>query len=533
MTLVVDHPGALWIAAAIVPLAVVSWFMLSGTSRWRRTLIIAARALVIAALAIILANPAIERSHHDVTVIGVLDISGSVHAFGDLPTPDGGVTEGTVQRMHQWLRTATESREPGDRFGLVVFDGRATTIAAPTRGTSGATDLDRIESTGTSIESALRLALALFPTDAARRLVLFSDGNETAGQALDAARDAVAEDGRPIPIDVVPLPYRTVRDVQIERIDTPPAARPGQAITVRIAITATHPATGRLGLRREGTAIDLNGAEPGSDRVVHVPAGTSIHRTTVILGDEPVSRFRATFVADDRADDVIPSNNTAESVVATPGKGRTLLVNASGDPSASWLTGVLRDADLRVDVRAPSMLPTDPLSLQNYDLVILDDVPAAHVAPVTQDLLARHVTELGAGLLMVGGPGSFGAGGWMGTPIAEVLPLELDPPHDVIIPQAALVLVLDRSGSMHQPVAGALATQQEVANHAAMRAIESLRENSMIGVVAFNRHGSVIVPLQQNVDRSETAQRVLGIEADGGTSIIAGLRVAHIDAQGR
>jgi hypothetical protein len=53
------------------------------------------------------------------------------------------------------------------------------------------------------------------------------------------------------------------------------------------------------------------------------------------------------------------------------------------------------------------------------------------------------------------------------------------------LPQAALVLVLDRSGSMNMHVAGARATQQQVANEAAALAIESLRAESLVGVVVF------------------------------------------------
>ena len=527
MTLVFDHPSALWIAAVVLPMAALSWWMLRGTTVVRRVLIIGARAVLVLALAIILANPAIEHSHDDVTVIGVMDVSESVRSFGRMPAENGAVTTGIIERMRQWLRTASGQRQPNDRVGLVIFDGRATTIAAPTRGAIVDAERSRLESTGTNIEDAIRLAVALFPSDTARRLVLMTDGNETTGRAIEAARHAVGIDGRPIPIDVLPLPYRAIQDVQIERLDVPPAARPGQAITVRIVVNATHPTRGRLGLRREATPIDLNGDEPGTDRMITVPAGTSIHRTTVLLGEEPVNRLRATFVPDDEAIDVIATNNQAESVVATPGKGRTLLVTTRDDADGNWLAGVLRDAELQVDVRTPAALPEDPLSLQNFDLVILDDVSAGEVAPIAQELLARHVTELGAGLLMVGGSGSFGAGGWMGTPIADVLPLELDPPPDVILPEAALVLVLDRSGSMRQRVAGALATQQQVANHAAVRAIESLRENSLVGVISFNRRGSVVVPLQQNLDREATAQRVLAIEADGGTSIVAGMRAAY------
>jgi uncharacterized membrane protein len=93
-------------------------------------------------------------------------------------------------------------------------------------------------------------------------------------------------------------------------------------------------------------------------------------------------------------------------------------------------------------VQTPNEFPADLLSLQNYDLIVLNDIAAAELATAQQQLIARYVTDLGGGLIMTGGENTFGAGGWNNTPIAEVLPIELDPPKELRLPTAALVLVL-------------------------------------------------------------------------------------------
>ena len=41
-------------------------------------------------------------------------------------------------------------------------------------------------------------------------------------------------------------------------------------------------------------------------------------------------------------------------------------------------------------------------------------------------MLADFVSKRGGGLLMLGGRRSFAEGGWAGTPVAEVLPVEFD-----------------------------------------------------------------------------------------------------------
>ena len=41
-------------------------------------------------------------------------------------------------------------------------------------------------------------------------------------------------------------------------------------------------------------------------------------------------------------------------------------------------------------------------------------------------MLADFVSKRGGGLLMLGGRRSFAEGGWAGTPVAEVLPVEFE-----------------------------------------------------------------------------------------------------------
>ncbi|MHC5022284.1 MAG: VWA domain-containing protein [Planctomycetota bacterium] len=532
-----DEPAYLLLALLAVPLAWFGWRALAGMDRLRRTVSIALRASLLAALAIMLAGPHSVREHHDLTVIGVIDISGSVQRFADLPEISDLGRRSNVEYLRRWFREATQTRLANDRVGLIVFDGQAAAIAVPTR--ADYTD-DLLEVTmldGTNIEEAIRLGLAMFPADTARRLVLVTDGNETSGSAVEAARQAagaagvdlrmVAQGGTGVPIDVAPVAYRAVGDVQVVRIEAPPSAQPGQTVTVRILLESTGPATGRLTLSREQLPVDLNGAERGTARRVSLPGGQWIEIAQVPLGETPVNRFEAIFEPDPDAADAVPDNNRAEAFTATPSKGSVLVVRGGVGGDQSPLAALLEQAELPVQTRPPEQFPRDLLSLQAYDLIILDDIAAFELETRQHDLIARYVDDLGGGLIMVGGEKSFGAGGWNGTRVEEVLPLELDPPVELIRPSAALVLVLDKSGSMNEPVAGARASQQEVANEAAALAIESLRMDSLVGVVTFDSFSYEHVPLQRNTDSEAISKRVRAIQAEGGTNLRPALLRAH------
>lgn len=528
MKFVFEHPWLLVSGVVAIPMVVLGLIALRYTDRARRLALPTVRLLLVIAIALALAVPSMRREHHDISVIALLDVSGSARAFGTIPDPgaDGTAPRTYLGEVRDWLRRAIGTRGESDRFGVVVFDGTAIAASVPTRADWNEAALDVSVTPGTSLEDAIRLGIALFPPDAARRLVLISDGNETRGDALAAARDAAATAS--VPIDVLPVAYSVIRDAQVVRVDAPPTARAGETIDVRIVIEATEAMTGELSLTRDGIGLDINGDVPGRARPVSLPAGESVHVATVVVGEAPVHQYEAIFVPDVADDDALDRNNRAQTVVSTPGRGRVLLVTQGGASDAGPLASLLRAASVDVRVVSPSEMPDDLITLQNHDLVVLDNIPAWAVPAQRQELLLRHVTDLGAGLLVVGGGNSLGAGGWNGAPLEPILPLELDPPADLVLPQAALVLVLDKSGSMAFSVAGARrSSQQQIANEAAAAAVESLNARSLVGVIAFSDGARTVVPLQRNEDADRIVNEILAIQPDGGTNIARALRASH------
>jgi hypothetical protein len=87
---------------------------------------------------------------------------------------------------------------------LIAFDGQAVAIATPNAGEYFDDNIDMPSVEGTNIADAIRLGMAMFPGDTSRRLVLASSGNQTIGDAIEAARQAAggeAATGRAGPLD--------------------------------------------------------------------------------------------------------------------------------------------------------------------------------------------------------------------------------------------------------------------------------------------------------------------------------------------
>lgn len=530
MGLAFEQPVWLWAALAAAPMGLIAarWFL--AMSAARRATAIAARALLAGLIAAMLAGAQSVRETSRHAVVAVVDVSGSVRRFADFGG-DGDIAGFTRRMFGQLL----EGRGPDDLFGLVVFDGRAVTIATPTRSWMLDRSMDVLPIEGSDLAGAMRQAAALIPGDATGRLVVVSDGNATGGDPVEAAASlASGAGGVSIPTDVIGLSYRVDDEVIVERLDAPPRAAAGSRVPLRVELRSTGSSTGTLRLLREGEVVDLGGR--GGGRRVSLGPGRHVEILEVDLAEGRLSRFEVIYEPDtlengSLSGDRTLDNNRGEAFTISPGESRVLVVDGvdgglPGGPGSA-LPRTLRRSGLSVEVVAPSGMPRDLLGLQAYDLVLMQNVSADGLAEGSSEQLSAWVRELGGGLIVVGGPDTLGTGGWRGGALEAILPVRLDLPEKLISPEAAIVIVLDNSGSMSRPVMGSSRTQQEVANEAAARAIRSLDKTDLIGVISFNSVAGVVVPLGPATDTRAVAQRTLAIAPGGGTNIGPALAMAR------
>jgi uncharacterized membrane protein len=120
------------------------------------------------------------------------------------------------------------------------------------------------------------------------------------------------------------------------------------------------------------------------------------------------------------------------------------------------LIKALREKKIEVDtLLAPTIdgggdvggdqLPTDIGQLQPYDAVILGNVPKDSFSANQIALLEKNVHDMGAGLVMLGGSSSFGAGGWRNTPVEKALPVDMEIKSMKVTGKGALVMIMHAS----------------------------------------------------------------------------------------
>jgi uncharacterized membrane protein/uncharacterized protein YegL len=209
------------------------------------------------------------------------------------------------------------------------------------------------------------------------------------------------------------------------------------------------------------------------------------------------------------ADDHFPINNHASCTVNVRGRPRVLVLHEKPAQLRSF-SRMLREQDMEIEVRGRYGLPETLEELASFDALILADLPATSLMPRQMQMVKRYVMDLGGGLVMMGSENSFGLGGYYKTPVEDVLPLISRFEKEKEKPSLAMVLVIDKSGSM-------TGVPIELARQAAKAAVELLGPRDTIGVVGFDHAAQVVCEMTSALEVDSVQAAIDSLQAEGGT----------------
>ncbi len=377
------------------------------------------RLMICGLLILVLAEPRAVRTSDVVSVVYNVDISDSVNeARNDAMT----------------LVAATAAQKPTtDQAGLVVF-GRTAAVEYPPRETFPFEKYinSQVSQDATNLEQSLALSAAMLPEEHLGRIVLVSDGTETVGQLKDIVDDLQA---RSIQVDVVPIEYDYKHEVLLERLDLPRFVKLGETYEASVVLSSLTAGKGTLVLQEGENTI--------ARQEVEFQAGKSRYAIPIKVDQPGYYEYSAKIEVAPQTDSR-SENNQVRNYLYIDGPGRILLVMDPQSNPAEWkaLETALRQGERQVDVLSALEFPLDPLSLMPYDAVIFANVGADSLLANQTQAMHDAIRNLGIGFMMVGGPNSFGPGGWQGSVIADALPVSMEISNKKILPKGALAIIL-------------------------------------------------------------------------------------------
>ncbi len=479
------RPSVFWLLLAL-PLLGWWWHRSIAALRGRRKMAAGiARCLVAILIIFAMAEPRWMSSTQDEEVFLLVDQSASL--------------EGVA------LEAARGFFEPADFAGAetawLAFAGKGRIFTDLEDLT--AADPGELDPGATRIDSALGLANASFQPGRVPTVVLFSDGLETGDtrEMLGALVD------RGIRIHTVPVKGPDRPEVLVREVRVPTAVRAQEPVSIEAVIQSTRSTRADVDLFRNGVRVTTRNIElrPGSNPVLFEDRAES----------EKLLHYEVGVRA---AEDTLAENNQAGAAVISEGSSRVLLLTDRPE-SARYLELALRQEGIDLGVRPSEGVPTQMSDLQNFDAVILDNVPASAMSRPQMELLHAYVSAFGGGLIMLGGDQAYGLGGYFRSPIEDLLPVQCDFQKDEETPSLALALVIDRSGSMS-------GDSMELAKSAAKASVDLLGPRDFASVIAFDSEAYPIVPLQSAANKASVGAEIASIQAGGGTSIAPALEEA-------
>lgn len=495
-------PSALLLLLIILPVVAYVGFPRNKFRRVRDVSSLALRMVLFILLTMALAGAQLVQSANRSAVVFLIDMSDSL---------------GTVAQTsaEAYIREALQTMRPDDLAGIIVFGADAQVVRAMSNSRELAPIRNRPNGGNTNIEAAIRLGLALLPQDAVRRMVIFSDGYQTIGDALNAAQLAQSAD---VQISYIPYIRPNLNDVQITSVTVPPRLNEDQEFFLEIDLQSNT----QIG--SDTTTVNLTVLS--SDQIIYqrqVSWQGATHTETIRLRTGTAG-FRDFKVRIDNTDQFF-QNNTLSAFTRVEGIPRVLVVlGENGEDNARYLIPALEDAGLIVTTIAPEAFPTTSAGLAQYDSVVLVNVPATRLTNQRMENLRSYIGDLGGGLVVIGGDSTYGVGGYYRTPLEDVLPVEMQIKDEERLPRLTIAYMIDRSGSM-----GALTEDNipyiELAKEAIIRSLEFLQPTDRAAVGSFDTQAYWIAPFQDVSDRVQLQRLVGTLRASGGTSILAGMRL--------
>ncbi len=452
------------------------------------------RLSALCALSVSMSGPFTTTSHPADSLVAVVDLSSSVSdSLGDA----------LLARARNLAATAN--------IPLTILPFARTAAPSAATSTSSFSSLrqswKRLDTEGTNLEKVLFTANNI----SGRSLLLLSDGYETEGSVTSSTSPPSDAPIYPLVLDQDSQDgVLQSSGLEISQLYAPLVAPAQKSVDIRTTVKNNSPGTqpALLQLKHGDKLVLTKDIELGPNK-----------ETVVLAASDPSAEGLNEITAILSWDDKSGLHQVSRTIwLAGEKREKVLILSGSGD-DARLLPTILKGQAYQVQ----SVLAESGYSaigkLTDYRVVIFNNIAHSQL-PADIDRSLPDFIRSGGGFVMIGGNRSFGLGGYIDTPIEDLLPVKLVPPRtEKKRLNVAVQLVIDKSRSM------ATDNRLEFAKEAAAQVVRNLRDEDYIGIIGFDETPFIAQPMALLSEvRAQAVDRVNRLFPNRGTKLFSGMQ---------
>jgi Mg-chelatase subunit ChlD len=367
---------------------------------------------------------------------------------------------------------------------------------------------------GTDIAAALTYTKGLFNNPQSGKIVLITDGKETDEDASTIVK-AVAAGGVNVDVVYISSTYGQ-SDVQICGVELPEYhVSVGDECSISVSLQSNSGNTATLKMTDNETLTQAT--------TVSLAEGLQTFSFNYKFTTEGMHEL--VFVVEANGDN-LTQNNTYYAYFNLEVFKNVLIIEQAEESAALkelLTTDELYDVTV-LNLRLDDDIPTTVQELCDYDEIILNNIAYKDMPDGFDDLLYSYVYDYGGGVFTVGGNDSEGNANaynrsdLYGTTYQSMLPVEAIN----YTPPVAVMVIIDRSGSMGDSFGDEGKTKLDYARAGAAACLDALTERDYFGLMTLDSGYSTILPLTERTKDREIRSAIESINVPTGGTVFPG-----------
>ena len=386
---------------------------------------------------------------------------------------------------------------------------------------------EKPDTSATDIAAALTYTSTLFQNPESAKSVLVTDGKETDEDASAVIR-TVAAKGIRVDVANISTAYDG-DDMQLIDSELPDYhLKPGAQCKLSVTVYSKTEGSASVKLYDNGVLVETQAitATPGMQNVTfqHTFKAYGVHELSFVLEPE---------------NDLLTENNTYYTYLNLENFNKVLVLEHKAGESEK-IKAILTAKGAEYDVTVKNLsgdgeLPKTLADLRQYDQILLNNIANSDLPAGLDELLYRYVNECGGGLFTVGGADinpsatdendryiahAYNRDDMLNTLFQDILPVQAIN----YTPPVAVMIIVDRSGSMASVDDTTGGSKYDLALTGAVSCLNALSARDYIGLMTLDNDYDTLLPLTPRTQESKILEAINNareLGATGGTKFAA------------